>query len=697
MRHTTRPLVVLAVLAGLSASLPLAGQVPGRAAGAEPATLHYLRSVGGPAYGVALMGQLALVGMGRSVLAVDRSNPSAPTVTGESDELPDTVQAIAANGSHAYVAHRFGGLAVLDFSHPELPRLAGRLDTAGEAVDVVVVGTRAYVADGNDGLVIVDVSDAGAPRRVGHLDTPEYANGIAVQGPFAFVADMSGGLLIVDIADETAPRPLATQTTPGRAWGVAVANGIAYVACDTAGLYLVDVANVAAPKEITVQRLAGPALGVAVAGQLAYVASNLAGLSIVDVANPKRPTLVRALPMGDSNPQVAVRVMVSGEQAFVAIEDAGLSIVSVTPPTGARVLAEVGTIGSVEDVAAAAGRAYFAAGRAGVWLVGPRALSPAPRLVHNLRPAGQAAAVAAEGGRLAVSGSSLQLFDSSNPDQPLPQGAVADQHPAGIALAGDFAFLADRYNRIWTVDIADPNSPRVVAQLAFPVDKEAWPDEIVVGHDHAFVAGLFGGVRVLNVATPTAPVEVGHYDTNQRQPDGGNGSYASSVALGWPYLYVAAQQLGLLVLDVSDPTKPRRVGAFDSPGRAYDVAVYGSHVILGDGPGGVRVVDVADPTRPHEVAAFQTTSDVEAIAVDQGLIYAALREQGGLVLRLTLPGGEPSPAPSNTRPTPIEPTLTPAATATATGPTPTASATAPISPTPSRRPAYLPWAMQTLP
>jgi hypothetical protein len=264
---------------------------------------------------------------------------------------------------------------------------------------------------------------------------------------------------------------------------------------------------------------------------------------------------------------------------------------------------------------------------------------------------------------------------------------VPDLHPSGIALDGAHAYLADRYNKVWTVDLANPNAPHVVAQMP----TEAWPDEIVVGHGHAFVAGLYGGVRVVDIANPTAPKEVGIYDTTQRQPDGTSGSYASSVALSWPYLYVAAQQLGLLVLDVSEPTHPVAVGSFDSPGRAYDVAVYGSYVILGDGPGGVRVVDITDPTRPHEVAGFDTNSDVEAVAVDRGLVYAALRDQGGLVLRLALPGDLPSPTPSNTRPPTTPPTHTP--TATETGPTLTP---APTTPTPTHRPAYLPWAMKSL-
>jgi hypothetical protein len=55
---------------------------------------------------------------------------------------------------------------------------------------------------------------------------------------------------------------------------------------------------------------------------------------------------------------------------------------------------------------------------------------------------------------------------------------------------------------------------------------------------------------------------------------------------------------GLVVVDVSDPLAPQRLGGLDTAGEAFDLSVRGSLVVIADGDAGLAVVDVADPAAP---------------------------------------------------------------------------------------------------
>ena len=68
---------------------------------------------------------------------------------------------------------------------------------------------------------------------------------------------------------------------------------------------------------------------------------------------------------------------------------------------------------------------------------------------------------------------------------------------------------------------------------------------------------------------------------------------------------------GLIVLDISDPRAPRRVGKLDMPlAQNEDVDIGGDILLLSDEPGvgaGVlHVIDISDPTNPREIASYNT-------------------------------------------------------------------------------------------
>jgi hypothetical protein len=69
------------------------------------------------------------------------------------------------------------------------------------------------------------------------------------------------------------------------------------------------------------------------------------------------------------------------------------------------------------------------------------------------------------------------------------------------------------------------------------------------------------------------------------------------VAFDGHYAYVAAQYVGLQVIDMSNPANPRWVGSYDTPGEARAVAVAGNYAYVADGPWGLQILRVHLPPR----------------------------------------------------------------------------------------------------
>jgi len=81
---------------------------------------------------------------------------------------------------------------------------------------------------------------------------------------------------------------------------------------------------------------------------------------------------------------------------------------------------------------------------------------------------------------------------------------------------------------------------------------------------------------------------------------------------------------------VSDPTNPTWAGGYDTSGIARGVAVSGGYAYVADGSGGLVVVDVSDPTKTL-AGGYDTSDYARGVAVAGGYAYVA-DSGGGLVV-----------------------------------------------------------------
>jgi len=114
----------------------------------------------------------------------------------------------------------------------------------------------------------------------------------------------------------------------------------------------------------------------------------------------------------------------------------------------------------------------------------------------------------------------------------------------------------------------------------------------VAGH-YCYLANDNDGLRICDISNPASPVDVGHAN---------DGPSAYDVAVAGKYCYLANLGDGLRIYDVSDPSHPLSVGhASTQKAGAYAVAVAGHYCYVANGGDGLRLYDVSDPANPVNV------------------------------------------------------------------------------------------------
>jgi hypothetical protein len=131
------------------------------------------------------------------------------------------------------------------------------------------------------------------------------------------------------------------------------------------------------------------------------------------------------------------------------------------------------------------------------------------------------------------------------------------------------------------------------------------------------VAGNTLGLKVVDVANPEKPRVVGTLaGTVKGAAVAGRYAYVILVVPGNP------ARIDLAIVDLQVPSSPGIVGRVTVPGGVH-VAVDGAFAYVASAQTGLQIVDVSSPTAPRLVAAADTSGSAQAVAVAAGYAYVA--------------------------------------------------------------------------
>jgi len=225
-------------------------------------------------------------------------------------------------------------------------------------------------------------------------------------------------------------------------------------------------------------------------------------------------------------------------------------------------------------------------------------------------------AVAGDYAYLADNDDGLRIYDISDPTNPL---SIAHTNNApnsrGVAVSGNYVYLASLFDGLRIYDVSDPTNPINIGHTND--GGGAW--SVVVSGDYAYLADTADGLQVFDVSNPADPQLVGGAT---------NGAPARDVVLSGNYAYVAGHSAGLFVYDISDPTHPMGIGQTNNGGQALGVAVSGDYLYLANSSDGLRVYDVSNPANPENIGHIAAAGIAESVVVADG--YAYMAEHGDL-------------------------------------------------------------------
>jgi hypothetical protein len=521
---------------------------------------------------------------------IDARDPTNPSVVGSLDTPGIAVDAII-TGSLLLVADGPWGLRIFDVSTPAQPTATGNLDTPGNAQRLTVVGNLVYIADGSGGARIVDITTPATPTEIGFFDSPDETVGVAYGNNYLYLADSPANLRVVDVSDPTQPSEISVSEIdyyniddvmmvdnnlfvrldvsvnlyssnpngPSQTADIlsgyfltdlAVAGDYAYITDSRYGLHIIDINPPTTPTKVGLLRSLSKTASVAIRGNLAYADDDFTGVALLDISNPAHIT--ETLRFG-IEPRIQQQVTIAGDTLIrdglyivPGGENRRLYFYSLANPQSPQSIGERQVLENYSynpRVATRNNHIFVANDQNGVIILD--ANDPAGEPVSLFDPDGRISSIAAPATSDWIAASSDQgliFVDLSAPDNPQPIGEFAGNYGPADG-AGDLVFA---YN-IATYDLDIINVQNVAAaQVVGSIDLPgSGATQILAANNLVWVANLSAGVRVIDVSTPAAPVEIAFFD-----PPG----WVRGLAVAGTRVYLATDEMGLLALRLDAPT-----------------------------------------------------------------------------------------------------------------------------------------------
>ncbi len=188
-----------------------------------------------------------------------------------------------------------------------------------------------------------------------------------------------------------------------------------------------------------------------------------------------------------------------------------------------------------------------------------------------------------------------------------------------VAVNGNYAYVADGLSGLRIIDISTPSLP---VEVGF-WDTDGYTLRVTTDGNYAYISDSGEGLRIIDISTPSAPSEVGFYKNTSQQYSGANGAFVRG-----NYVYLIYDVQGMFIIDVSTPSTPVEVGHYQTNYTAQSITVDGSYAYIGQNYTGFDIVDITTPSVPTKVGNFNSSANILDIAVKDNYAYIANQNSG---------------------------------------------------------------------
>ncbi|MBI2344747.1 hypothetical protein HYV10_01590 [Candidatus Dependentiae bacterium] len=532
----------------------------------------------GYVYDIELQSKLAFVCIGKGLLILDVTNPSAPKKISEIN-ISGIAISLAPENNFVYITTFSGMLWVVDITNPQIPFLRGSISAGGmiascvEVKDqIVFVGNPEYPS-----LVLIDATNPDTLTRT-FIDINGWGLAAYIKDTLLFlgVKDANGKryLKIFDVAD---PKNLSflsqVEINASLINGLTFSeeNRTVYILSHDKGIYSINISDIKYPKVLDKYKRELPVavgnVGISLLKNF-LLSAYFNGLCVLDISKSDSLKETTFFPTGG----YAQKVTIKDDVVFLASGLSGLWILDVSEPTKPKQVSNICTGSFTEEVIVEDTLAYFINWAVysdkdtlqGLWIADvsdiykPKILSHytgSVRFSYTNAPN----SIAKSGNLIFITqvpsngnDTILEIVDVSNPLIPKRVSAYQNDYtPYDIAVKDSVAFVATSDRGLRIIDWSVPHSPREISIFHNSTNYSVFGVTVLDSFAYADRIDTF---FVLNVSNSRQPFEIGKFGRNY-------GSFSSIVlAATNKFVYWVEGELG--VIDVSDPQNPKEITKF---------------------------------------------------------------------------------------------------------------------------------------
>jgi hypothetical protein len=569
---------------------------------------------------------------------LDIGDPSNPKIAGHID-LAHTIHI---NGQYLYSADISTGFQVWDITAPLSPVFRGKCNLPGletdEATSIFTHGIYAYVTLSGAGLLVIDISAPSSPVHVGALtyeapcfsrDCEEtiYARDVYVTGNKAYIADDTWGLKVVDITEPDAPVLLGELDPHSNLQEIYVRDNYAYMVGGHPGLIVIDVSNPAAPVMAGSYRTPEnyTSQDLFIVDQYAYIAYDSAGLHVVDISDPTSPVLAGKYQYGGH----FNHIFIGGNHAYLTSDyKIDLHILDISTPPSPTLTGQYDRIDDPKNIYVSGQYAYIADYHGGLRVVDISSLS-APKLIATLDTVDYERDLVVRdhyayvfGAAYAEPWGGLYVIDISVPSSPTVTGYCPTPGTGlGLDIQGNYVYVADgsKGHALTVIDVSNPASPFAAKTYTAANAGNALARNVSVKENYAYLAYEECGLQIVDLSNPAVLTKASEY----KFP----GEKITDVKVKGSHVYLVSRQKGLIIMDVTIPELPALEGRLDIPiSWEADLGIYGDYAFLAANGNCLYVVDISNPTSPSIVQHFKYEPELKwasGLFVTPGHIFLA--------------------------------------------------------------------------
>jgi len=211
-----------------------------------------------------------------------------------------------------------------------------------------------------------------------------------------------------------------------------------------------------------------------------------------------------------------------------------------------------------------------------------------------------------------LSDPSLMIIDKTDPNNGIV-ASVLDVSNSGyshdVDISGNYAYIACNSGLI-IADISTPANPFIVARY-----QSANAADVVVVNDIAYLVNNDIGLIALDVSDPTAPTHLWTVNISY---------YPHAVCINGNYAYVSKylSDDNLAIVDIST-SSPSIVNTIDTGKYTRSACIQGNYLYVGTEANGLKIFDIHDPVHPSLLFTVPINNTVYQVVVQGNKAYVA--------------------------------------------------------------------------